>query len=108
MKSVKSIIKSKLTRLGIGKTGAEYIAEAVHYCVDKGIHPMDVCLDRHIYPMLAELHFRTEDSVEWTIRRAINKAWKESKHSMWSDELNYDSRPTIRKLIVLLLEQFDY
>lgn len=108
MKSVKSIVKSKMIRLGISKSVSEYIAEAVHYCVDKGIHPMDVCLDRHIYPMLSELHFNTNDAIESRIRRSINRAWKSSNHLLWSNELNYDSRPTIKKLIVLLLEQFDY
>lgn len=108
MKSTKTIVKNKLVRLGMNKTCAEYIAEAINYCIDKKIHPMDVCLEKHVFPLLAELHFRTETSVEWFIRRAINRAWREGNHAMWSDELNYDSRPTIKKLIILLLEQFDY
>lgn len=108
MKSTKSIVKSKLTRLGMKNTCAEYIAEAINHCIDKGIHPMDVCLEKHVFPLLAELHFRTENSVEWFIRRSINRAWKEGNHASWSNELNYDTRPTIKKLIVLLLQQFDY
>ena len=51
---------------------------------------------------------KSYDCIETHIRRDILKAWKETDPFIWKEELNYNERPTVKRIITLLLEQFDY
>ena len=108
MSSIRNIVKKKLRRLKLDETTIKYISNSVQYCVDKNIHPMDICLNGNIYPMLSKKYNKSYDCIETHIRRDILKAWKETDPFIWKEELNYNERPTVKRIIALLLEQFDY
>ena len=98
-------IKRKMRRLGLEQESAKYIAAAVIRCVDIEIDPVDIVLARDIYPNLEKLYGKSPDAIETVIRRDIIKAWDRVAWFKWREELDYDSRPTIKKLITILLEQ---
>lgn len=106
--SNKTIVKRKLLRLGFETSIAEYFADSIRYCVNKGILPVDVVLDHHIYPTLEKMYGDSTRTIETRMVRGIKKAWSETKHEKFNNELDYDHRPTVRKLILLLLAQIDY
>lgn len=108
MSSVRNIVKRKLRKLKLDDECIKYLAEAVQYCVNKNIHPIDICLNQNVYPNLSKKYIKSYDAIETHIRRDILKAWKETDPFIWKEELNYSERPTVKRIIALLLEQFDY
>lgn len=106
MSSVRNIVKRKLRKLKLDEESVKYIAEAVQYCVNNNIHPVDVCLNRNVYPNLAKKYHKSFDAIETHIRRDTIRAWKKTDPFTWKEELNYEGRPTVKRLIALLLEQF--
>lgn len=98
-------IKRRMRRLGLEQESAKYIAAAVIRCIDLEIDPLDIVLARDIYPILEKNYGKTPHAIETIIRRDIIKAWGKVDWHTWRDELDYDSRPTIKKLITILLEK---
>lgn len=108
MVSVRNIVKKKLRRLNLNEECVKYIAEAVQYCINNKIHPIDVCLNKNVYPNLTKKYNKSFYAIETHIRRSVRKTYSSTNTFMWEEELNYRGRPTVRRLIMLLLEQFDY
>ena len=108
MSSVTNIVKRKLRKLKLDNETVKYISEAVRYCVNNNIHPVDVCLSRNVYPNLTKKYHKSFDAIESHIRRDIIRAWKKTDPFTWKEELNYEYRPTVKRIIALLIEQFDY
>lgn len=102
---VRNDIKRKMKRLGLENESSKYIAAAVIYCIDIDLDPLDIVLSKNIYPNLERLYGKSPDAIEAVIRRDIIKAWEKTEWFRWRDELDYDSRPTVKKLLTILLEQ---
>ena len=98
-------IKRKMRRLGLEQESAKYIASAVICCIDIDIDPVDIVLTRDVYPNLKKMYGKSPEAIETVIRRNITKAWDNVSWFKWREELDYNSKPTIKKLIVILLEQ---
>lgn len=98
-------IKRKMRRLGLEQHTAKYIAAGVLACLDRDIDPLDIVLKRDVYPDLERAYGKTPRAIETIIRRDIAKAWDNTEWYRWREELDYNSRPTVKKLLTILLEQ---
>lgn len=104
-KFIRTDIKRKMKRLGLEDESAKYIAAAIIYCLDLEIDPLDIVLAKNIYPNLERLYKKSPDAIESIIRRDIARAWEKTEWYKWREELDYDSRPTVKKILTILLEQ---
>lgn len=102
---IRNDIKRKMKRLGLEDESAKYIAAAIVYCLDIELDPLDIVLSKNIYPNLERLYKKSPDAIESVIRRDIVKAWEKTEWFRWRDELDYNSRPTVKKLLTILLKQ---
>lgn len=98
-------IKRKMRRLGLEQESAKYIAAAIINCLDLELDPVDIVLTEHVYPNLEKTYGKSKAAIETVIRRDIAKAWEKISWFKWREELDYNSRPTLKKLITILLEQ---
>lgn len=102
---IRNDIKRKMRRLGLEQESSKYIAASIIHCIDLQIDPVDIILERDIYPKLEKTYGKSSHAIETVIRRDIIKAWDKVAWHKWREELDYDSRPTTKKLIIILLEQ---
>lgn len=102
---IRNDIKRKMKRLGLEEEASKYIAAAIVYCIDIDLDPLDIVLAKNVYPNLERLYKKSPDALEAVMRRDIHRAWDKTEWYRWRDELDYDSRPSVKKLLTILLRQ---
>ena len=104
MKFTKKSLKGICSELGFEKSLSLYIVEAVKHCIDNGISHVDLVATKDIYKTLEFKTGKTSCSIEHEFVRGIKNAYNKL---VFTKVLNYDQRPTVKKLFILLLIKYD-
>lgn len=97
-KEVKKILKE----IGLTQFSVQFFLDSVKICEKNKIHILDLNLTKDIYPALSKKYNRTEKSIEKEIYCDLKDTWAKN-HEKICKKLKYENKPTIKKLIRILL-----
>lgn len=99
----RSSVNKSLVKLGIEKEVREFILAGIKNIVKCNIDPLDLNLRQDFYPSVEAMCGLSYKGIEKRIRQAISESYKSEQYSSFYSELGYHKRPTVKKLILLLL-----
>lgn len=84
----------------LGNNGYAYMMDAVKIIIDR--NSLDMRLKSDIYPLIARrYHLKGIDTVEHSIRNAINKAYNDNRNNPGCNYMNqFSKRPTNKQFLV--------
>ena len=103
MRNVKSKVRKLLNGIIEDPNVVEYFAEMARYCVRNDIHEFDIVIQRDLYPILAKKYDKPTSSIEKELISVLKKEWGNMDIELYKERFNYNSKPTVRKLLILIL-----
>lgn len=107
IKVKKREIKNLLISLGIEEDIRQYLTEAIYYCFNKKIDPLDLNLTKEIYPLLEIKFSKSRETIEKEIIRSLGRFWRGEHRLNVQKTFGYKNKPTFKKLIVLFMRNKD-
>lgn len=105
MKNVKGRVRNILREINVEQESLEYIAHIVDYCIKKGIHILDINLQGELYPLLARKHKVAPCTVKHRLLRALTKSYNETDNLKYYETLNYTTKVSPKKMVILLVNR---
>lgn len=103
MRNVKSKVRKLLNGVIENPAVVEYFAEMARYCIRNNIHELDVVIQKDLYPILAKKYNKPASSIEKEIISVLKKEWGSMDIELYKERFDYDNKPTVRKLLILIL-----
>lgn len=107
-KSIRQRVRSKFNGLCMDSKAITFFGVAVEYCVKNNIKPIDLVLRDHVYPILEKKYGYTEKAMETRLIKSIKTSWTTVGQQKYFDQLGYWKKPTIKKLMIILLDDIYY
>lgn len=103
MRNVKSKVRKLLDGIIEDQSAVNYFTEMVRYCIKNNIHEFDIFVQRDLYPVVAKKYNKTAGSVETELINILKSEWKNMDIKLYKERFGYDKKPTVKKLLILLL-----
>ena len=102
-KMTKAVLKNKLVGMGFEPDLSMYISERTMHCIKNKIHPLDLILTKHVFPFMSEKFNKTVPAIEHELILSLHRYWNSENKNTVFKEFGYIHKPTIKKLMILIL-----